>query len=62
MIKKLVSVLKKIVAAFLILYGFNLLVSSISIYIPINFITLGVVSILGIPGLLSLVVLFFIVV
>lgn len=62
MIKKLVSALKKIVAAFLILYGFNLLVSSISIYIPINLITIGIVSLLGIPGLLSLVVLFFIVV
>lgn len=61
MIKKIVNGLRKVVVAFLILYGFNLLVSSINIYIPINFVTVGVTSVLGIPGLLSLVVLFFIV-
>lgn len=61
MIKKILVVLKKIVVAFLVLYAFNLLVSSININIPINFITVGTVSILGIPGLLSLIVMFFII-
>ncbi len=61
MIKKIVNVLRKVVVAFLILYGFNLLVSSINIFIPINIITLLVVTFLGIPGLLSLIVLFFLV-
>lgn len=59
--KKIVNLLRKVVVAFLILYGFNLLVSSINIYIPINIITIGVTSFLGISGLLSLVVLFFII-
>jgi len=59
--KKLISGLRKIIVAFLVLYGFNLLVSSINIYVPINVVTVGVVSLLGIPGLLSLVVMFFIV-
>ena len=52
---------KKIVIGIFILYGFNLLVSSINIIIPINYITVGTVSFLGIPGLLSLVLLFFLV-
>jgi len=59
--KKIVNALKKIVVAFLILYGFNLLVSSINVYIPINVITISITSILGIPGLLSLIAIFFIV-
>lgn len=59
--KKIVNALKKIVVAFLILYGFNLLGSSINVYIPINVITISITSILGIPGLLSLIAIFFIV-
>ncbi|MCI8574888.1 MAG: hypothetical protein HFI09_00270 [Bacilli bacterium] len=61
MIKMIINLIKKIVIGFFVLYGFNLLVSSISILIPINCITVGTVAFLGIPGLLSLVVLFFLV-
>ncbi|MCI8466905.1 MAG: hypothetical protein HFI08_01740 [Bacilli bacterium] len=61
MIKMIINVVKKIVIGIFILYGFNLLVSSINIIIPINYITVGTVSFLGIPGLLSLVLLFFLV-
>jgi len=61
MIKKIANAVKKVVVAFLILYGFNLLVNSISIFIPINIVTVGTVTLLGIPGLLSLVAMFFIV-
>ena len=60
MIKKIINAGRKIVIAFLILYGFNLLVSSINIFIPINVITLGTVSCLGVPCLLSLIAMFFI--
>lgn len=61
MIKKIIAVLRKIVLAFLLLYGLNYFISSLHIYIPINFFTVGIVSILGIPGLSSLIILFFIV-
>lgn len=61
MIKGLVNCIKRIVVAFLMLYGFNLMVSSINLYIPLNFITVGVVSVLGIPGLLSFIVMFYVV-
>lgn len=61
MVKIIINVIRKIVIAFFVLYGFNLLVNSINIFVPINCITVGTVAFLGIPGLLSLVTLFFIV-
>ena len=61
MIKKISAILKKVVFAFLLLYGLNYFISSLHIYIPINVITVGVVTLLGIPGLSSLIILFFIV-
>lgn len=54
MLKKIFKLVKKVVLAIALLYSFNLLVSSMNILIPINYISIGVVSILGIPGLLSL--------
>ena len=60
MLKKIYAVIKKIVFAFLMLYGLNYFISSLQIYIPINVITVGVVSLLGIPGLSSLIILYFI--
>lgn len=59
--KKLYLGLKKVVMAFLLLYGLNYFLSSLQIYIPINLITVTIVSFLGIPGLSSLIILFFIV-
>ncbi len=61
MLKKITLVLRKIVVAFLLLYGLNYFISSLHIYIPINLITIGIVSLLGLPGLSSLIILFFIV-
>lgn len=61
MLKKIAIVLKKIVLAFLMLYGLNYFISSLQIYIPINIITVSIVSLLGVPGLSSLIILYFIV-
>ena len=61
MLKKIYAVIKKIVFAFLMLYGLNYFISSLHIYIPINVITVGIVSFLGVPGLSSLIILYFIV-
>lgn len=60
MLKKILIIVKKISFGFIALYIFNLLLSSLNIIIPINIITIGTVSLLGIPGLLSLLTLFFI--
>ncbi len=59
--RKISFFLKKIITAFLLLYGLNYFLSSLHVFIPINLITVSVVSFLGIPGLSSLIILFFIV-
>lgn len=61
MIKILKAFSKKIILSFLILYGLNVITSSINVFIPINIITLFIVSLLGIPGLLALISIFFLV-
>ena len=58
---KLGAILKKIVFAFGIIYGVNILLNNIGIYIPINIISIGVASFLGVPGLLSLFAIFYII-
>lgn len=58
--KKIVSCVKKVVFAFLLLYGLNLCTNSLNVVIPINVFTLGTVSFLGVPGLVSLIAMFFI--
>lgn len=59
-LKVLGRILKKVCLGFLILYGFNLIVSAADVFIPINVVTVGAVSSLGIPGLFSLVAIYFI--
>ena len=61
MFKILKKVVKKVVFAFVLLYGLNVIVSSINIFITINIFTISIVSILGVPGLLSLISIFFII-
>lgn len=61
MLKKLVNLVKKVVFAFLLMYGLNLLVNSFNVVIPMNIFTIGTVTFLGVPGLVSLVAMFFIV-
>ena len=61
MMKKLGILIRKVIISFLVLYAFNILVNSLNIVIPLNAITVSIVAILGMPGLLSLVALFFIV-
>ena len=56
--KKVVLFLKKILLSFFILYGFNVIAANFNILIPINVITVLLVSLLGLPMLFSLVLLF----
>lgn len=55
MLKKIFTILKKIVMAVFLLYGYNLLAAPLNFIIPINIITVVLVSILGVPALLSLI-------
>lgn len=61
MIRKLTLVLRKLCTAVFVLYGLNLILSSINIIIPINLINVGLVGILGVPGMFALVLMFFII-
>lgn len=61
MIKKIFNIVKRIVVSVFLIYGYNLIASPLNIIIPINFITVGLVTILGIPALLSLIVILLIV-
>lgn len=54
MLNKLVKLIKKIVFAFGIIYGVDVLLKKVGVYIPINYITVGITTFLGVPGLLSL--------
>ena len=60
MLKKVLLVARKLIFGFLILYGFNFILSAADIMIPINVITVGTVSALGFPGLFSLIAVYFI--
>ena len=56
-IKILVKVVRKVMFAFLVLYGLNVILSSVSFNIPINLVTLSIGTLLGIPGILVLIIL-----
>ena len=59
--KLIVKFVKKIIMAFLVLYGINMILSGINFYIPINLITVGSLTMLGVPGMLGLIAVMFIV-
>ena len=56
-IKFIGLVVKRIVFAFLVLYGINVILSSVNFNIPINIMTVGIGSILGSPGIMVLIIL-----
>ncbi len=60
-VNKTVKVLRKICIAFVMLYGLNIILNNVNIFIPINIITLILVTMLGVPGILGLVVTYFII-
>ena len=61
MAKKIIKVVRKICVAFVSVYGLNLILGTLNIFIPINIITISIVSILGVPGLISLVITYFLI-
>lgn len=53
--KKVFEILKKVVLSFAILYSYNLIAVNFNMIIPINLFTVLIVSILGAPALLALI-------
>ncbi len=58
---KLGTLIKRVIFAFGVIYGINVMLNKVGIFLPINFITILITSVLGVPGLLSLFALFFII-
>ena len=54
--KFLLGLFKKITLAFVMLYTYNLIGESINLIIPINFITIFIITLLDFPGLFLLVI------
>lgn len=56
MIKKIGRIIKQVIMAFVLLYTYNRFAVSFNAVIPINFITIFIVSIFGIPVIVGLVI------
>ena len=54
--KYIILFIKKIVFSICMLYAINLVVSNVGIVIPINYVSIGLVTILGFPALMGLLV------
>lgn len=54
-LKNIMLLIKKIVLSAFVLYGYNLIAVNFNMIIPINYITVGLMTILGAPVLVALV-------
>ena len=57
MFLKIFKMVRRITVSFFLLYAFNMFSQSINLIIPINLITILSISFLGVPALLSFIVL-----
>lgn len=55
----IIKIIKKITFAIIIIYSLDLIIKNFDIFVPLNLITISIVSILGFPGLVSLALSFF---
>lgn len=58
--KYLYKLFRRLVVSFGILYAYNILMNHFNLPIPINFYTLGITTLFGIPGFLGLIVFYLI--
>lgn len=54
-LKNIMLLIKKIVLSAFVLYGYNLIAVNFNMIIPINYITVGLMTFLGAPVLVALV-------
>lgn len=60
MVKIMFYLIRKIVISLILLFGFNVFLSSFNILIPINILSVLLITFLDTPGILGLVVLYII--
>ena len=53
--KILIKIIKRIVFSLAILYGFNIIMNALNLFIPLNLYTISSIAIFGFPGLFILV-------
>lgn len=56
-LKQIIKYCKRIVLGAFILYGYNVIASNFNMVVPINYITVGMIGILGAPALIALILL-----
>ncbi len=61
MIKFLLKIIKRVIMSFVVLYGLNVITSSIGLVLPINIISISILTLLGLPGLCGLTALYFLI-
>ena len=59
--KKIFKLFSKILFSAFVLYGYNLIVAPLNLIIPINVFTVSAITILGMPALLSFIVILLVV-
>ncbi len=59
--KIIIYVVKNFILAFILLYSFNLLLANLNIFVPINFYTIAISTLLGPFGVISLVTLSYVI-
>lgn len=60
MFNKIFKIVKKVIMAAVLLYAYNRFAVSFNAIIPINFVTIAFVSVLGIPAMIGLILFNFI--
>lgn len=53
MLKKIFKLVKKVIFSSFLLYGYNILALPLNVIIPINLITIFMITVLGFPALLG---------
>ncbi len=59
MLKKVLKLGKKIIFSVIVLYSYNVIAMPLKIIVPINYITVGTMSILGFPALFAFIAIYY---
>ena len=60
MLKMVLKILKKIIIGIILLFGYNTFLASLNVMIPINIVTILVVTIFDIPGIMGILIFYLI--
>lgn len=61
MLNKILKIIKKIVFSAFLIYSYNLIAAPLNLIVPINIITITLVTLLGVPALLAFIVILLVV-